>query len=97
LLSATWSSDLTVECVPLALGFFSERRLDVRERGEVVHFNEEKGYGFVRPDSGEKDIFFHCNAFTRQTRLPCQGDVLEFEIGLGRDGRMAARAIELVA
>jgi CspA family cold shock protein len=71
--------------------------LTVRERGEVKMFNEERGFGFIAPDSGEADIFFHVRGFIRQTRLPCKGDVLEYEVAPGRDGRMAARALESIS
>jgi cold shock CspA family protein len=82
--------------VRLALGFYNTGDWNVRERGEVKMFNEEKGYGFIALDSDEKDIFFHCKQFIRQTRLPCKGDILEFEVAPGRDGRLAAKGIEFV-
>jgi cold shock CspA family protein len=68
----------------------------MRERGEVKMFNEERGFGFIAPDSGQKDVFFHVRGFIRQTRVPCRGDIVEFEVAEGRDGRIQARAVEFI-
>jgi cold shock protein len=37
----------------------------VEETGTVKWFNAERGYGFIAPNSGGKDVFFHISALER--------------------------------
>ena len=49
-------------------------------KGMVKFFNTQKGYGFIAPDSGEKDVFVHISAVERSglTTLE-EGQIVEFE------------------
>ena len=49
-------------------------------KGMVKFFNVQKGYGFIAPDSGEKDVFVHISAVERfgLTTLE-EGQIVEFE------------------
>ena len=55
--------------------------------GKVKWFNEEKGFGFIEPQDGGKDIFVHHTGL--QDRPLNEGDEVEFEIGEGRKGPCA--------
>lgn len=46
--------------------------------GEVVHWNDEKGYGFIRTSAEQPNIFFHISAFAYQKRRPQKGDQVCF-------------------
>ena len=60
-------------------------------RGKIDRIGEDKGYGFI--DDGSTDnVFFHINSFIDKVSIKDLniGDIIEFEIGTGRDGRPAA-------
>ena len=60
--------------------------------GTVKWFNEQKGYGFIQPDNGNKDIFVHISAVERAgMRTLKEGQKLSFEIVTDkRTGRSSA-------
>jgi len=50
-------------------------------RGTVKWFNNEKGYGFIVPEDGSKDVFVHYSAINMQGfRTLEEGDEVEFEV-----------------
>ncbi len=67
------------------------------ETGTVKWFDATKGYGFIAPDLGGKDVFVHVSALPRGGPDGlCEGDRVEFEIVTGRDGKMRAENIKAV-
>lgn len=63
--------------------------------GTVKWFNTSKGYGFIAPEDGGKDVFVHISAVERAglTSLN-EGQQVEFDVVPGRDGRSAADNIK---
>lgn len=59
--------------------------------GTVKWFNTTKGYGFIQPDEGGKDVFVHISAVERSglTGL-ADNQKVTFDLETGRDGRQAA-------
>ncbi len=57
--------------------------------GTVKFFNESKGFGFITPDDGGKDLFVHVSAVEDGTLN--DNDKVEFEIGEGQKGPCAVQ------
>ncbi|RBI86942.1 cold-shock protein [Rhodosalinus halophilus] len=59
--------------------------------GTVKWFNTTKGYGFIAPESGGKDVFVHISAVERSglTGL-ADNQKVTYDLETGRDGRQSA-------
>jgi len=62
----------------------------MRTTGRVKWFNDQKGFGFITPDGGERDCFVHHSAIQMQGfRTLAEGDKVEFDIVQGDKGPSA--------
>jgi CspA family cold shock protein len=66
-------------------------------KGTVKWFNTTKGYGFIQPDEGGKDVFVHISAVERSglTGL-ADNQKISYELREGRDGKVSASDLELL-
>jgi CspA family cold shock protein len=56
-------------------------RRETMQKGTVKWFNPTKGYGFIKPTTGEKDVFVHISAVERAgLRSLNEGQEVEFEV-----------------
>jgi len=65
--------------------------------GTVKWFNPTKGFGFIEPEDGSKDVFVHISAVERAGMSGLnEGQRVEFELTPGRDGRSSAEKLKAV-
>ena len=65
--------------------------------GTVKWFNATKGYGFIAPDEGGKDVFVHIKAVERSGLTGLADDQkVTYDVQAGRDGRESAENLALV-
>ena len=59
--------------------------------GTVKFFNQSKGYGFIQPDAGGKDVFVHISAVQRAGLAGLsENQKVSYELRQGRDGKTSA-------
>jgi CspA family cold shock protein len=64
--------------------------------GSVVTYFEDKGFGFLRPDAGGRDIFFHISRLTEGNATDLKpGARVAYELGMDRTGKMAASRVRI--
>lgn len=63
--------------------------------GKVKWFNKTKGYGFIQPDDGSKDVFVHISAVERSGMgTLAEGQQVQFEVVRGKDGKSSADSLK---
>jgi CspA family cold shock protein len=66
--------------------------------GTVKFYNDQKGYGFIEPEDGQKDVFVHATALERAgIQGLTEGQKVNFETEVDpRSGKTAVSTIELL-
>lgn len=57
-----------------------------RQSGRVKFYRQDKGYGFIAPDSGGKDVFVHKSQLAGGLTHLAEGQQVTYEVGQGRKG-----------
>lgn len=61
------------------------------ERGTLVRWNTEKGFGFIKPETGDnQDVFIHISTLKHMARKPIVGDEILFHRENQPDGKVKA-------
>jgi cold shock CspA family protein len=72
-----------------AMAFISKKNFV----GSINDWQDGRGFGFIRPESGGQDIFVHIKAFEGQTFRPVVGQRVTFELEIGKDGKKRAKRV----
>ena len=66
--------------------------------GTVKFYNEQRGFGFIQPEDGQKDVFVHATALERAGIGPLrEGQKVSFDTEIdSRSGKTAVARIELL-
>ena len=63
--------------------------------GKIKMFNEEKGFGFIQPDDGAVDVFFHVSSLRDGDEIT-KGKAVSFETGVDpKSGKTKAVSVDL--
>jgi uncharacterized membrane protein YsdA (DUF1294 family)/cold shock CspA family protein len=62
----------------------------MRSKGRITTWHDEKGFGFVTPFDGSRQLFIHIKAFSNRIRRPQINDVVTFSMSSDKRGRPCA-------
>tara|TARA_B110000014_G_C20123432_1_gene596600 strand:+ start:3158 stop:3370 length:213 start_codon:yes stop_codon:yes gene_type:complete len=63
-------------------------------KGTVKWFNDQKGYGFISPEEGDKDLFVHMSSIQMEGfKTLKDGQEVEYEVGEGEKGPVATNVV----
>lgn len=66
-------------------------------KGTVKWFNATKGYGFIEPEDGSKDVFVHISAVERAgLRTLNDAQKVSYDVEAGRDGKSSAENLSVL-
>lgn len=66
-----------------------------QQTGTLVVWKDDKGFGFIKPSDGSKDVFVHVRDFGNISRSPRTGDTIYYQPMPGRDGRLRAGDVQI--
>jgi CspA family cold shock protein len=65
-------------------------------QGTIKWFSDEKGYGFITPEGGKKDVFVHFSALQGEGfKSLTEGQIVSFEVTNGPKGEQATNVVKL--
>lgn len=62
----------------------------MRSKGKITRWYDDKGYGFIKPADGGKQVFVHIRAFANRNRRPAINQVVTYALSSDKQGRPCA-------
>ncbi len=61
--------------------------MPMRQQGRLIQWNDDRGFGFVEPDGGGKQVFVHIRSFVDPKRRPVVNERVSYQLGTDAQGR----------
>lgn len=65
----------------------------MRVKGKIISWNDDRGFGFVAPSSGERQIFIHISDFESLSRQPKADQVVSYIVSADKQGRPCGKSV----
>ncbi|MDD5577938.1 MAG: cold shock domain-containing protein [Methylobacter sp.] len=62
----------------------------IMHKGMLKTWKEDRGFGFIKPDNGGKDIFIHISSLKGVNRRPVTGDIIYYQTAKDSGGKFKA-------
>ena len=62
----------------------------MRTQGKIAYWNEDKGYGFIQPETDTKRVFVHIRAFGKRAERPALDEKVSYALSTDKQGRPCA-------
>lgn len=62
----------------------------MRNQGKIAYWNEDKGYGFIQPETGTKQVFVHIRVYSKHAERPAVEDKVSYVLSTDKQGRPCA-------
>lgn len=62
----------------------------MRTRGKITYWNDDKGYGFIQPNTGAEKVFVHIRAFGKYAKRPALDEKISYALSTDKQGRLCA-------
>jgi cold shock CspA family protein len=59
-------------------------------KGVLKTWKDDRGFGFIQPDNGDKDVFIHISSLKKMARRPQRGDTIFYELAQDSNGKFKA-------
>jgi len=66
---------------------------EMRIKGKITSWKDEKGFGFITPNGGGKQIFVHIKAFNTRKKAPAVNQIVSYTVSTDKQGRPCAEKV----